>query len=298
MARIRSIKQDFFLNEELATVSSDARLLAIGLWTIADKSGRLEDRPLKIKAQLFPYHDVNISALLDELDQQGIGFVQRYEVEGKSYIQVKNFEKHQKPHPREPDSNIPPPKAVKDPGPAVELHGSTAMHDASAVESPASEDCTETSTRGSSGRNGSGNGYGSGDGNGDLGSSVDGNGYGDSAKAGASAGGIPKGVSLEDFRIWKLGVEWLKSSGDTERNARSFLGQQIQAFGKTAVALAVTEGMAQEAVEPKSYIVRILQNDTNKSTGYPSAVERRDATVRHRLGVVSELRSRSSGTAN
>lgn len=298
MARIRSIKQDFFLNEELATVSSDARLLAIGLWTIADKSGRLEDRPLKIKAQLFPYHNVDISALLDELDQQGIGFVRRYTVDRQNYIQVKNFEKHQKPHPKEPDSTIPAPDAVKDPGPAVEKHGSPVMHDAPAVKSREDEDCTETNTEGSSGRNGSGNGSGNGNSSGDLGSSVDGDGYGDSAKAGASAGGIPNGVSVEDFRIWKLGVEWLKSAGDTERNARSFLGQQIRVFGKPSVALAVTEGMAQEAVEPKAYIVKVLQNGNNKSTGYQTATERRDATVRHRLGVVTELRSRSSGTAN
>src|ERR1044072_5937968 len=116
MARIRSIKQDFFLNEDLATVSSDARLLAIGLSTVADRSGRLEDRPLKIKAQVFPYHDVDIKALLDEFDQNGIGFIERYSINGKQYIQITNFEKHQKPHPREPDSSIPPPKAAKENG--------------------------------------------------------------------------------------------------------------------------------------------------------------------------------------
>jgi hypothetical protein len=290
MARIRSIKQDFFLNEDLATVSSDARLLAIGLSTVADNRGRLEDRPLKIKAQIFPYHNVDIKALLDELDQNGIGFVQRYSIEGKHYIQITNFEKHQKPHPREPESSIPPLEAVEKPGSAVEIHGS-------AVKSRASEDCTETITEGSSGRNGSGNGYGSGDGNGGLGSSGSGNGGSVGTGASAARAG-PSGVPVEDFTIWKLGVQKLVAEKETEKDARSFLGKQIQTYGKSAVAHAVTEALSQEAIETKSYIVKVLQNVTNRPASYQTTPERRDAAVHRRLGVVTELRSRSSGTVN
>jgi len=45
MARTRSIKPAFFANEHLAELSAGTRLLFIGLWTIADKNGKLEDRP-------------------------------------------------------------------------------------------------------------------------------------------------------------------------------------------------------------------------------------------------------------
>lgn len=105
MPRIRSIKYEFFVNEELASVSPMARLLFIGLWTIADKAGRLEDRPLRIKAQLFPYEPADIDSLLNEL--QTCGVLSRYVVENKGYIYIINFEKHQKPHPKEAESVYP-----------------------------------------------------------------------------------------------------------------------------------------------------------------------------------------------
>lgn len=55
MARIRQIKPEFYLDDELALCSRDARLLFPGLWMLADRAGRLENRPAKIKAQVFPY---------------------------------------------------------------------------------------------------------------------------------------------------------------------------------------------------------------------------------------------------
>ena len=54
MSRIRSIKPEFFLDEELAELSPLTRLLFVGLWTLADCEGRLEDRPKRIRAQLHP----------------------------------------------------------------------------------------------------------------------------------------------------------------------------------------------------------------------------------------------------
>jgi hypothetical protein len=108
MARIRSIKHGFFTNEELADCSRDARLLFIGLWVIADREGRLKDRPRKIKVEVFPYDDVEVSPLLDELQQAK--FLIRYQVNGEPYIQILNFTKHQRPHPNEPASEIPPPQ--------------------------------------------------------------------------------------------------------------------------------------------------------------------------------------------
>lgn len=105
MPRIRSLKYEYFINEDLAQTSSDARLLGLGLTTIADREGRLEDRPLRIKVRLFPYHDVDVDAALNEL--QKAGFLHRYEVNGQRYIRIVNFLKHQKPHPKEAPSEIP-----------------------------------------------------------------------------------------------------------------------------------------------------------------------------------------------
>ena len=106
MPRARLLKPGFFANEELAECTPMARHLFAGLWTLADREGRLEDRPKRIKAELFPYETVDCDALLNELN--GRGFIVRYAA-GGSFIQVVSFPKHQSPHMREPASSIPPP---------------------------------------------------------------------------------------------------------------------------------------------------------------------------------------------
>jgi len=108
MARTRNIKPGFFKNEFLAQCSSYARLLFAGLWTLADRRGRLEDRPLKLKGELFPFENVEVESLLQELLESEGNFISRYEIEGKRYIQIENFHKHQNPNLKEVESVIPP----------------------------------------------------------------------------------------------------------------------------------------------------------------------------------------------
>lgn len=106
MARSRNIKPKFFTNEELAECSPLARLLFAGLWTVADREGRLEDRPKRIKAELLPYDQCDVDQLLTELAAGG--FIARYLAESSRCIQVLNFSRHQHPHVKEPQSQIPP----------------------------------------------------------------------------------------------------------------------------------------------------------------------------------------------
>lgn len=107
MARARNIKPGFFTNDHLADCDPLARLLFIGLWCMADREGRLEDRPKKIKAELLPYDNANIDKLLSQLIERE--FLIRYTVEGKQYLQVDKFAKHQNPHIKEAESTIPAP---------------------------------------------------------------------------------------------------------------------------------------------------------------------------------------------
>lgn len=107
MARARNIKPAFFTNDELVELPMATRLLFIGLWTLADREGRLEDRPKKIKMEVFPADDVNVDEALSTLVSSA--FIQRYRVEDTGYIQVINFSKHQRPHSNETPSTIPPP---------------------------------------------------------------------------------------------------------------------------------------------------------------------------------------------
>lgn len=107
MARARNIKPGFFSNDQLAELAPLTRLLFAGLWTIADRQGRLEDRPKKIKAEILPYDTGNVDKMLDDLAARK--FLIRYVVGGIKYLQVVSFTKHQNPHKNEANSTIPAP---------------------------------------------------------------------------------------------------------------------------------------------------------------------------------------------
>jgi hypothetical protein len=124
VARIRSLKIGFFENEELARQPYEARLLFGGLWLLADREGRLEDRPLRVKARLFPYDALDAEGLLSRLHDAG--FILRYVADGAAYIQIVNFLKHQRPKSDETASVIPlPPTCLEIPrGKESPPHGS------------------------------------------------------------------------------------------------------------------------------------------------------------------------------
>ena len=125
MARTRNIKPAFFDNDTLGSLDPLIRLLFIGLWCIADRDGRLEDRPRRIKKTLLGYDDAtaeDTDRMLQELADND--FIIRYEVNGEKYIQVINFTKHQNPNMKEKNSEIPPPVGF-DTGTYTEHHTST-----------------------------------------------------------------------------------------------------------------------------------------------------------------------------
>jgi hypothetical protein len=105
MARSRNIKPGFFSNEHLAEVDFATRLLFIGMWTEADREGRLEDRPRRLKMALFPADNVDIEKMLADLDH--LGFITRYTAGSFKAIQIVNWSKHQNPHVKEAKSIIP-----------------------------------------------------------------------------------------------------------------------------------------------------------------------------------------------
>jgi hypothetical protein len=115
VARIRQIKPEFFLDDELALCPRDARLMFPGLWCLADRAGRLEDRPARIKVQLFPYDkDITADTIEGYLGRLGAhGFILRYKVGAKKIIQIRSFVKHQHCHVKEPESQLPPPPIVR-----------------------------------------------------------------------------------------------------------------------------------------------------------------------------------------
>jgi hypothetical protein len=107
--RARNIKPGFFKNEELAAKDPLARILFQGLWCMADREGRLEDRPARIKAEILPYDACDAESLLASLALGEDPFILRYESEGRRFIQIVHFGRHQNPHLKEPKSTIPAP---------------------------------------------------------------------------------------------------------------------------------------------------------------------------------------------
>jgi len=116
MARIRSIKPEFWTSEQVLNVSRDARLLFIGLWNFCDDHGRRTFSPMQIKAQVFPSDDVDVVGLLEELEEEGL--IVSYTVSRKAYLCIPTWSSHQKPSKPQP-SKIPemlaePPEPVQD----------------------------------------------------------------------------------------------------------------------------------------------------------------------------------------
>lgn len=107
MARARNIKPSIFKNELLGEADPLLTILFEGLWCLADREGRLEDRPKRIKVEVFPYRDgINTDEMLDWLRDNS--FITRYQIDNESYIQINKFHTHQKPHHMEAESIIPP----------------------------------------------------------------------------------------------------------------------------------------------------------------------------------------------
>ena len=103
--RARDIKPGFYKNDQLAECSMAARLLFPGLWMLADREGRFENRPKKIKAEIFPFDDVDVASLLKELEDAGL--ILAYEANGSRYFWIPQFKKHQSPHKNEKNSELP-----------------------------------------------------------------------------------------------------------------------------------------------------------------------------------------------
>lgn len=107
MARSRNIKPGLAANADLAECSIFARYLFALLPTIADREGRLEDRPKQIKGELLRFDNEDVAPLLHELAERR--FIIRYQNAAGRWIQITKFWRHQTPHYSEKDSVIMPP---------------------------------------------------------------------------------------------------------------------------------------------------------------------------------------------
>lgn len=97
MARIRTIKPEFPQSESMGRVSREARLCFVLLWTICDDAGRTRASSRMLASLLYPYDDdagKRIDGWLAELEAENC--VVRYEAEGNTYLEVRNWLIHQR----------------------------------------------------------------------------------------------------------------------------------------------------------------------------------------------------------
>ena len=113
LARIRTIKPDFFRHEALFEAeihfNLPLRVAFAGLWTAADRDGRFKWKPRQLKLDCLPFDDVDFSRVLDALESRG--FVVRYaDAEGSEYGCIPSWSTHQIINNRESESVLPDPE--------------------------------------------------------------------------------------------------------------------------------------------------------------------------------------------
>lgn len=122
MARIRTIKPEFWTDEKIVELSAYARLLFIGLWNFCDDSGRMVYSPKRIKMQVFPAESLDCSELLGEIRRESL--IEVYVVDGVEYLSISGFDKHQKIDKRSASKLPPPPNSAESPRiPPTEWNG-------------------------------------------------------------------------------------------------------------------------------------------------------------------------------
>lgn len=99
MARIRTIKPEFFRHEAIQDLEADnpgnhVMLVFAALWGHCDSNGVFEYRPRQLKLDILPFLDFSMQTTLQLL--VNAGFVVKYEAEGKTYGYIKSFCEHQR----------------------------------------------------------------------------------------------------------------------------------------------------------------------------------------------------------
>lgn len=103
MARIRSIKPDFWTSEQVAECSPIARLLFIGLWNFCDDAGAHPASLKAIKMRIFPADDISTEEMRELVFQlEAVGLLARYVVEDIEYFQVTGWHHQRIDKPQEP----------------------------------------------------------------------------------------------------------------------------------------------------------------------------------------------------
>lgn len=249
MARSRNIKPSIMDNEQLASLPALTRLLFIYMWMLADKEGRMEDRPGRIKKQAIGYDDGDADAMLSEL--QRAGFIERYEVDGRKLIQIVKFSKHQTPHVREAASELP--EKVQSTAKVV-----PSTEQGESKPSPRSPD----------------SGY-----------LIPDSLIPDPLHSEAKASGVPPAPRDEKQELYAAGKSLLELRGMPKAQCGSFITKLAKDYGQEVALDAVRASVQAQPLEATQYLIATCQRlkGERKDTGPPITVPSKAADETARL---------------
>lgn len=128
MAKTRMLKPDLRTSEKVASWPVPMRYFWALLWGYVDDHGKGRDNPLLIKADTFPLDEDITGEVVDRwlwgLAEAGV--VVRFTYDGTDYVQVTNWDEHQKP--QHPTKDILPEWSAA--GAVVRSLHASLMHDA------------------------------------------------------------------------------------------------------------------------------------------------------------------------
>lgn len=230
MARIRSIKPEFWTSEQVMNCSPTARLLFIGLWNFCDDAGNHVASAKTIKANVFPGDDItssSIQGLLDELSSNEL--IAYYSHENKDFLHVTGWH-HQKID--RPTVKHPPYKPQKSEVTRRVL--------------------VEASPPEWSGVDKEGSGVENESPIGDPGAAADA-----PAPQAQELPDPPAGLTPSES-LFQVAVPWLVARGMKDGNARSLLGGAVKQLGAAGAWELASECMRTEVMEPGAWLSKAL----------------------------------------
>jgi len=97
MARIRTIKPEFWDDEKLAQLPRDARLLFIGMWNFSDDYAVVKGHPVWLKNKIFPYDEIRQQQFNEWLlSLEKMRCIIPFSHNGETYYFIRTFADHQK----------------------------------------------------------------------------------------------------------------------------------------------------------------------------------------------------------
>jgi hypothetical protein len=142
MGRIRTVKPELAKHEVLFDLEQETglpiRFAWVMLFTVCDREGRFEWRPRRLKTDIIPYDDIDVSRVLDAWVTRGL--VVKYRVGDAWFGCIPTFTKHQVINNREAASDLPDPASADE----VINQGNQPLAHASATREPRVDDATPT----------------------------------------------------------------------------------------------------------------------------------------------------------